>query len=390
MLLRTLRGHKKKVRCVAMTGDSQRIATGSEDETIIVWDARTDDLICTLESRDRDRRLKGPVSCMDISKDGTRLVCGYLNMNVMAPLKLWTLNHDSTPAEPLTLMGHGVFLQTVKFSPDGQKIAGAAANPRGSLGVWSAQSGELLLTFAAHWGSLFRVVWSRDGNLVASAGEEAPLIVRNGAHCVIRVFEAATGTQVREFEFVKEDVLCLEFGATSDVLYSGGQDNIITIWNLAEGRMATVTRRLQGHTGTVRGISVSPDEKYLASASEDKTVRLWEVATGQQIRVLEGHTGEVFSVVWSRDGEMIVSGGGDNTACIWGLDAQVRFASLGQSSQASQAEFLGIHTCIHTSVCSTSRNIFILGSCIRASSQLARFGHVSKQFVAVVDHCHVA
>ena len=108
--------------------------------------------------------------------------------------------------------------------------------------------------------------------------------------------------------------------------------------------MATVTRRLQGHTGSVYGISVSPDEKYLASASEDKTVRLWEVATGQQIRVLEGHTGEVFSVVWSRDGEMIVSGGGDNTARIWGLDAQVRFASLGQSSEASQAEFLGIHT----------------------------------------------
>ena len=139
------------------------------------------------------------------------------------------------------------------------------------------------------------------------------------------MFEAATGTQVRELKGCNTAVSCLLFGATSDVLYSGGQgsDNAIAEWRLAEGREPTVMRTLQGHTHSVSSIALSPEERYMASASFDRTVRLWEVATGQPIRVLEGHITCVNSVVWSRDGEAIVSGSYDNTVSVWGMDAQV-------------------------------------------------------------------
>jgi WD40 repeat protein len=88
------------------------------------------------------------------------------------------------------------------------------------------------------------------------------------------------------------------FGATSDVLYSGGRDgdDAIIEWKLAEGREATVTRRLRGHTNWVRGMVQSPCNEYLASTSNDGTVRIWGLATGKEEGKLESHTDQRTSV----------------------------------------------------------------------------------------------
>ena len=72
-----------------------------------------------------------------------------------------------------------------------------------------------------------------------------------------------------------------------------------------------------GHSGTVRSVSFSPDGKLLASGSHDKTVKLWDVATGREIRTLEGHSGGVISVSFSPDGKLLASGSEDGTTRLW-------------------------------------------------------------------------
>ena len=75
---------------------------------------------------------------------------------------------------------------------------------------------------------------------------------------------------------------------------------------------------LRGHTADVWGADFSPDSKYLVTGSSDKTARLWDLATGETIRIFSGHTGEVGIVTFSPDGKYLLTGGGeDHTARIW-------------------------------------------------------------------------
>ncbi len=76
---------------------------------------------------------------------------------------------------------------------------------------------------------------------------------------------------------------------------------------------------LKGHRSTVLGVAFRPDGKVLASTGKDNTIRLWNVATGSEVRMLEGHKGNITSVAYSPDGQSLASGSVDKTIKIWSL-----------------------------------------------------------------------
>jgi len=86
------------------------------------------------------------------------------------------------------------------------------------------------------------------------------------------------------------------------------------VWDVVEG---SLLHKYIGHKADIRDIALSPDGKYVASASNDTTVHIWETDTGKRIYVYDGHKDEVSSVTWSPDGTRVASGCKDGTVHVW-------------------------------------------------------------------------
>ena len=119
------------------------------------------------------------------------------------------------------------------------------------------------------------------------------------------------------------EVLAVSWSRFGDRLASAGQDELIRVWEVASGENIA---RLKGHAAKVYGIAWSPDGKLIASCSRDRTVRLFDISKWDPkghpdaslcCGVLKGHQLPVFCVAWSTDGKLLASGSGDQTVRIW-------------------------------------------------------------------------
>ena len=110
----------------------------------------------------------------------------------------------------------------------------------------------------------------------------------------------------------------ISFSPDGKMIASASADKTIKLWSLD----GTLPKSLSGHTGIVNSVSFSPDGTLIASASDDKTVKLWKI-DGTLLRTFEGHENRVNSVSFSPDGKMIASASDDNTVKLWSIDGKL-------------------------------------------------------------------
>ncbi|KAF7970202.1 hypothetical protein HWV62_24790 [Athelia sp. TMB] len=139
--------------------------------------------------------------------------------------------------------------------------------------------------------------------------------------------------QLQVLQGHKGSVLSVAFSPDGSKIVSGSDDKTVRVWDVVTGQLAIPP--LQGHQGYVWSVAFSPDGSRIVSGSDDQTVRVWDAVTGQlAIPPLRGHQGSVLSVAFSPDGSKIVSGSSDRTVRVWdAVTGQLVFPPL-QGHQA--------------------------------------------------------
>ncbi|KAJ5776942.1 Pfs NACHT and WD domain protein [Penicillium odoratum] len=127
------------------------------------------------------------------------------------------------------------------------------------------------------------------------------------------------------------------FSHDSQLLASASDDKTVKVWDASSGQCL---QTLEGHTSNVNSITFSHDSQLLASASYDKTVKVWDASSGQCLQTLEGHTSSVNSVTFSHDSQLLASASYDKTVKVWDASSGQCLQTLeGHTSNVNSVTF---------------------------------------------------
>jgi WD40 repeat protein len=288
--VRTLTGHKALVMSVAYSPDGKVLATGSEDGTVRLWDARTG------EEREALPQNPSPVTALAFTPDGKALAVAHLH----GTIDFW--DTSTRQRQAASVSRNKVAVIALAYAPDGQTLAFAAAD--GKVTLWEPATRKVRANVPGHQGRALALAWSHDGTLLATAGDDK----------VVKIRDPVTGNEIATLSGHTARVWSVAFAADDKTLASGSDDATIRLWDVGGRKERSV---LTGHQGAVWSVAFAHSGQTLVSGSEDTTVRLWDATTGWHLSARKGHSGGVKSVAFSPNDQEAASGSADTSVKVW-------------------------------------------------------------------------
>ncbi|MBW4620613.1 MAG: pentapeptide repeat-containing protein [Cyanosarcina radialis HA8281-LM2] len=329
----TLSGHTDNIYTVAFSSDGSLLASASNDRTVKIWDAIDGTCLKTLEGHD------GGVIGVGFSPDGRLIASGGFDNTI----KIWATETGECLA---TLTAHQFWVKPVRFSPDGKFLVSGSCDC--TVRIWDTQTWECLRTLEGHAGWVWDAVWSADGRAIASCGEDHN----------VKIWNPQTGECLRTLRGHQSRIWAVAFspdletaltpfdkltatpspsnvspllagegsgGESERIIASCSEDQTIKLWQVSTGQCIA---NIHGYTNWVKAVAFSPDGQKIASGHKDRTLRIWDVNTGRCTRELREHAGGIIATAFHPNRDLVVSGSEDATIKIWNSIDGKRLSTL--------------------------------------------------------------
>ncbi|XP_006832388.1 PREDICTED: notchless protein homolog 1 [Chrysochloris asiatica] len=314
----SLEGHSEAVISVAFSPTGKYLASGSGDTTVRFWDLSTETPHFTCKGH------RHWVLSISWSPDGKKLASGCKNGQIL----LWEPLHVNPECRYLAssskdgsvrvwdttagrceriLTGHTQSVTCLRWGGDG--LLYSASQDR-TIKVWRAHDGVLCRTLQGHGHWVNTMALSTDYALRTGAFEPAEASVN--AQDLRGSLQELKEKALSRYNHVR--------GQGPERLVSGSDDFTLFLWSPAEDKKPLT--RMTGHQALINQVLFSPDSRLVASASFDKSIKLWDGRTGKYLASLRGHVAAVYQIAWSADSRLLVSGSSDSTLKVWDVKAQ--------------------------------------------------------------------
>jgi WD40 repeat protein len=284
----------------SQTGDELQVITTSNDTTVRIWDVETGNQV--------GNPLEGHGSAaigLAVSRDGRRIVSGDADGQIF----IWD-------AETKDIIGylslHSDRVASICFSPDEQRLVSVSYD--GTLKIWNAETGHLVFNIDDHDDRVLTVMYSPNGRMIASGSRDR----------TVRIRSATTGEQIRSL--VHDDgVTSIVWSPNSVILISACYVGKIYFWSAQTGTQ--LGSPLHAHSLCINALAISPSGELIASASADRTVRLWSTPTRRPLSRVLHHSRAVYTVAFSSNGQFVATGGKEHTIFLWDISQETIIAA---------------------------------------------------------------
>jgi len=258
--VRAIMRHPASILCIAFSPDSNIIASGLESGAINLWDVSYKERIKVLKNH------TGPVLSMRFSPDGLFLASGSADKTI----RIWNLESGN---EVKAIAGHTNSINSLAFSSDGKALFSGSSD--GTIKVWDIPSGENRLTLKDSGGFINSISLSPDGKILASGLSDGN----------IKLWDLASRSEIGSLTGHKEAIgidNCLIFSSDGRFLISASHDNRLLVWDTNAKIMLS---ELMAHKGAIKSIAFSPDGRTLASGAADNSIKLWKTRVTESLEI---------------------------------------------------------------------------------------------------------